>query len=64
MGRQVFEAARAPKEFASIPGGGHDDHHLYGSTDVIDDWINRLWAGRQQLQSRFDRAAPRPPCSS
>lgn len=54
MGRQVFKAAQAPKEFASIPGAGHDNHHLYGSYDVIDEWIDRLWAVRQH------RSRPKP----
>ena len=44
MGRAVFAAANEPKALAIIPGGGHSDHHLFGSYDVINRWIDELRA--------------------
>jgi fermentation-respiration switch protein FrsA (DUF1100 family) len=61
MGRQVFDAAKGPKEFAAFPEAGHEDHYLYGSYDVIEDWIDQLWAGRQEHQIRPETARGKQP---
>ena len=45
MGRKVFELAGGPKEIAIIKGAGHNDHHLFGSFEAVNDWIDRLRAG-------------------
>lgn len=42
MGRALFDAAREPKVFASIPEAGHSDHYAYGSFTLIHDWIVQL----------------------
>ena len=42
MGRKVYELAGGPKELAIIKGGGHSDHYLFGSFDIINAWIDRL----------------------
>lgn len=42
MGRAVFAAANEPKSLAIIPNGGHSDHHLHGSYDAINRWIDEL----------------------
>jgi fermentation-respiration switch protein FrsA (DUF1100 family) len=51
MGEAVYAAAREPKEFASFPSAGHDDHWLHGSYEVIFDWIDRLTAGRPPVRA-------------
>ncbi|MFT5507080.1 MAG: fermentation-respiration switch protein FrsA (DUF1100 family) [Hyphomicrobiaceae bacterium] len=43
MGRELHEGAVQPKQFSSIIGGGHSDHHLFGSYDVIHTWIDGTW---------------------
>ncbi|MBU2531628.1 MAG: alpha/beta hydrolase [Alphaproteobacteria bacterium] len=43
MGRQLFDRAGQPKQFSAIEGAGHADHHVYGSYDVIHDWIDTTW---------------------
>jgi len=52
MGRALFEAANSPKEIATFPGAGHDDHYLFGSYDKIYAWIDRLRRGRLGPASR------------
>ena len=42
MGRQLFDAAKQPKDFASIANAGHSDHYEYGSFALIRDWIRQL----------------------
>lgn len=42
MGRALFDAARQPKTFASIPEAGHSDHYAYGSFKLIHDWIAQM----------------------
>ena len=39
MGRAVYAAANGPKEIVTLPGAGHSDHHLHGSTEEIFRWI-------------------------
>jgi fermentation-respiration switch protein FrsA (DUF1100 family) len=46
MGQELYERANAPKEIAVLPGAGHNDHWQFGSFDKINDWIDRLRAGR------------------
>lgn len=45
MGRKIFELANEPKEIATLPAAGHNDHWKFGSFDTINAWIDRLWAG-------------------
>jgi hypothetical protein len=42
MGRRVAAAAPGPAEIVTLPGAGHSDHHLYGSYEAINAWIDRL----------------------
>jgi fermentation-respiration switch protein FrsA (DUF1100 family) len=42
MGRAIYEAANGPKEIATFPGAGHSDHHLFGSTEEVQRWIESL----------------------
>lgn len=42
MGRAVYAAANGPKEIVTLPGAGHSDHHLHGSTEEIFRWIEDL----------------------
>jgi len=46
MGRRMFELANEPKEIAVLKGADHDDHYLFGSFERINDWIDRLRAGK------------------
>ena len=46
MGRRVFELAGGPKEIAILKGAGHNDHFKFGSFEAVNDWIDRLRAGR------------------
>lgn len=43
MGRAVAAAIRGPATVATFPGAGHSDHYLFGSYDVIFDWLERLF---------------------
>lgn len=45
MGRAMFSAANEPKQLVTFPNAGHADHHLHGSYDAINTWIDRLRAG-------------------
>ena len=47
MGRKLYHAAPQPKTFEAIVGGGHADHYLFGSYDVIHGWIDARW-GRKE----------------
>lgn len=42
MGRALFALANEPKAIATFPGGGHNDHDLYGSFDAVARWIVKL----------------------
>ncbi len=42
MGRRLYEAARGPKKFAAFPDAGHSDHHLFGSFQAIQNWIDTI----------------------
>lgn len=42
MGRQLFEMAKQPKQFALIEGAGHNDHWSYGSQHRIFAWLAAL----------------------
>ena len=46
MGIAVHAASAGPKEIAVLPGAGHSDHALFGSSEVINNWIERLRSGR------------------
>lgn len=50
MGRQLFEQAKQPKQFSPIVGGGHADHWMFGSYDVIHRWIDETWRGLRRRQ--------------
>ena len=52
MGRELFNLAPEPKEFAAIAGAGHADHYLFGSYDVIHAWIDRRWPRRMAVEGR------------
>lgn len=41
MGRRLYAAAPEPKTLAIIPGAGHADHYLFGSFDIVQDWLDR-----------------------
>lgn len=45
MGRKIFSLANEPKEIVTLPGAGHADHWQFGSFEVINAWIDRLWSG-------------------
>ena len=45
MGRKVYELAGGAKEIAILKGAGHNDHHLFGSFEAVNGWIDRLRAG-------------------
>jgi hypothetical protein len=45
MGRRLFKAANEPKEIKTLPGAGHDDHHKFGSFEIINGWIDKLRSG-------------------
>ena len=49
MGRTLFALANEPKEIKTIPGAGHGDHYLFGSFEIVNDWIDRLRAGEIAL---------------
>jgi len=50
MGRKVAASARGPAEIVTFPEAGHSDHHLYGSFEAINAWIDRLrGAGRSSM---------------
>lgn len=51
MGRGLYHAAPEPKTFEAIAGGGHADHYLFGSYDVIHGWIDAGW-GKTQTSSK------------
>ena len=42
MGRALFEMAKEPKQIATFEGAGHADHYVFGSYDVIWQWLERL----------------------
>ena len=48
MGKALHEAANAPKELHIISGAGHADHHMFGSYDVINAWIDKLRSRSQK----------------
>jgi fermentation-respiration switch protein FrsA (DUF1100 family) len=43
MGRQVAATVKGPSQVATFPGAGHSDHYLFGSYDVIFEWLSRLF---------------------
>jgi fermentation-respiration switch protein FrsA (DUF1100 family) len=51
MGRRLFDAANEPKDITTLPGAGHDDHHMFGSFEIINRWIDRLRASQKAGQS-------------
>ena len=51
MGQALFNRAKEPKRFAAIAGGGHADHYLFGSYDVIHGWIDGEWANLRDRKS-------------
>ncbi len=42
MGRRLFAAAPKPKDFAAFAEAGHSDHHLFGSFQAVQKWIERI----------------------
>jgi fermentation-respiration switch protein FrsA (DUF1100 family) len=46
MGRAVASSAKAPARLVTFPDAGHVDHHLYGSFEAVQDWLDDLRAGR------------------
>jgi len=45
LGRELFEATKAPKEFVTLPGAGHNDTYFVGGRkyfDTIREFINSL----------------------
>jgi hypothetical protein len=42
MGRAVYAAANEPKELVTLPGAGHSDHHLFGSSEEVFRWIDSI----------------------
>ena len=42
MGRRVHAAAIGPAEIVTFPQAGHSDHHLFGSYDAINAWIDEV----------------------
>ena len=42
MGRALFALANEPKSIATFPGGGHNNHDLYGSFEAVTRWITKL----------------------
>jgi uncharacterized protein len=50
MGRRLFAAANEPKEIKIIPGGGHVIHDG-PSFNFVNNWIDRLRAGKLRAQS-------------
>jgi uncharacterized protein len=45
MGAKVYELAGGPKDIVILKGAGHNDHHLFGSFEAVNAWIDRLRAG-------------------
>lgn len=41
LGRELFAAAPEPKEFWSVPEGGHDDLYSYGAAEAVLDFLRR-----------------------
>lgn len=52
MGRDLFAAAKAPKEIVTLPGAGHSDHYLYGSYEAIYLWIGAVRGERQAVMEQ------------
>ena len=48
MGRELHEAAAGPKTIRTFRGAGHADHVMFGSLDVVLDWIGALRADRKR----------------
>lgn len=46
MGRALYAMAREPKRMVTFQMAGHSDHHLYGSYEAINAWIDDVRAGR------------------
>lgn len=40
MGRKVAASAPGPVDIMTFPAAGHTDHHLYGSFEAINGWID------------------------
>ncbi len=60
MGRNLFWAAPEPKTFEPIAEGGHADHYLYGSYDVIHAWIDARWPQRPSAREAAPDASRTP----
>ena len=41
LGRELFAAAPEPKEFWSVPEGGHEDLYRYGAAETVLDFLRR-----------------------
>lgn len=42
MGRKVLELAGGPKDIVILKGAGHNDHHMFGSFEAVNTWIDKL----------------------
>lgn len=42
MGRKVAGAVKSPVEIVTFAGAGHSDHHLFGSFEAVNVWIDQL----------------------
>jgi fermentation-respiration switch protein FrsA (DUF1100 family) len=42
LGRQLFRAANEPKQFVTIPGGGHNEHYTAEYVAALDQFIDSL----------------------
>ena len=51
MGLRLFAAANEPKEIKTLPGAGHADHYDFGSFEIINRWIDKLWAAQSNKAS-------------
>jgi fermentation-respiration switch protein FrsA (DUF1100 family) len=45
LGRELFAAAPEPKEFWSVPDGGHDDLFDFGADEAVLDFLQRRVSG-------------------
>lgn len=55
MGHAVLAAAPGRKEIATFPLAGHSDHHLHGSFEAVQDWIDGLRGEGRSLRRAEQR---------
>lgn len=49
MGRKVAASAPGPARIVTFPEAGHSDHHLYGSFEAVNAWIDDVRSGSLPL---------------